>query len=139
MSNIKVQVTMPDPIVRMIAASYDVMSGEDPTRDETVAAFQEMINVLGILMSGQFHPDMHDGMHFREMDENVHCWGGMRMRSPEAEAIGKGFLTLLRELVTAPVFERVLNESSRRGDDPDTCDPGGGMRGPDNEIGDDGN
>jgi hypothetical protein len=137
MSNMTANVTIPDPLVRMIAKGYDAIGDDDPTHDETVAAFQEVINVLAILVASQFHPDMHDDMYFRERDENAHCWGYMRVRTPRAEAIGKGFLAILGELVNKPVFERVLNEENRRGDDPDSCDPGGGMRSPDDKGDDD--
>jgi hypothetical protein len=137
MSNIKANVTIPDPIVRMIAKGYDIAGDDDPSRDETVAAFQEIINVLAQLMSSQFPLDMHDDMYFRESEENGHCWGYYRVRTPRAEAIGKSFLAILGVLVNAPVFEQVLNEENRRGDDPDSCDPGGGMRGPDHEPDDD--
>jgi hypothetical protein len=137
MSNIKVDVTMPDPFDRLIANGYEMMGEEEPTKEERVAAFQEIINVLAIMTSRRFHPDMDDPAYFRDMEENVHCWGDMRMRSPQAEAIGKRFLMLLGELAIHPGFQPLIDEKSRRGDDPVNCDPGGGMRSPDDRDDDD--
>jgi hypothetical protein len=137
MSNIKVDVILPDPFFRLISEGYENMGGDEPTRDETAAAFQEIINVLAILTSRRFHPDMDDPMYFRDMEENVHCWGDMRMRSPEAEAIGKRFLSLLGEFATHPGFQSLIDEKSLRGDNPPNCDPGGGMRSPDDRDDDD--
>lgn len=129
MSNIDMQVTMPDSIDRLIDQWYwDFGDGSQHTREQTKEAFQEVINLIGCLMP--FGPDMNDTMYFREMDENVAVFGGNRKRTPEAEAIGKAFLRILKERVNAPIFERLLVEENRRGDDPPACDPGGGMRSP---------
>jgi hypothetical protein len=126
-ANIDVEVTMPDPVYRMVDDWYfNFGQNGRMTRDQTVEAFQEIINLIGRLLP--FEPDMDDIMYYRQMDENVAVFEAERKVSPEAEKIGKAFLLILRERVNAPVFEFLLNEESRRGDDPAACDPGGGMK-----------
>ncbi|RVH60062.1 hypothetical protein CN213_06020 [Sinorhizobium meliloti] len=134
MSNIKVEVTMPDSIYRMIEEGYDVIQPTSPTRPEVVAAFQEMVNLLGMLFSVRYGPDMNEVMYFKNMDENGATFGHGRVRTPEAESIGKGFLVLLQELTRTGYFERMLEDEVRRADDPGNdpgCDPGGGVTDPD--------
>lgn len=127
MANINVDVTMPDSVYRMVDDWYfNFGPTSRMTSRQAQEAFQEIINLIGRLTP--FEPDMDDIMYYRQMDENVAVFGANRKRSPEAEKIGKAFLLLLRERVNAPLFEFILNEESRRGDDPAMCDPGGGMK-----------
>lgn len=127
MANIKVEVTMPDSVYRMVDDWYFNSSGMGRmTERQAVEAFQEMINLIGCLLP--FEPDMDDILYYRQMDENVAVFGADRKRSPEAEMIGKAFLLLLRERVNAPTFQWLLDEENSRGDDPAACDPGGGLK-----------
>ena len=127
MANIDVEVTMPDSVYRMVDDCYfNFGQSGRMTRPQAVEAFQEIINLIGRLLP--FEPDMDDFMYHRQMNENVAVFGAERKVSPEAEKIGKAFLLLLRERVNAPLFEFLLNEENRRGDDPATCDPGGGLK-----------
>jgi hypothetical protein len=64
------------------------------------------------------------------MDANIATFGDSRKRTREAEAIGKDFLVLLRELAQMPGYQELIEEENRRGDDPPHADPGGGMRSP---------
>ncbi|WP_457663178.1 hypothetical protein [Sinorhizobium medicae] len=137
MSNIKVEVTMPDSFYRMIEEGYDVIQWEKPTRPDVVAAFQEMVNLLGMLFALRYSPDAHDAMYFREMEDNGATFGYDRTRTPESESIGKGFLELLRELTGTPFYQGMIDEEVRRGDEHPNADPGGGMRGPDETDDDD--
>lgn len=124
MANIKVEVTMPDSFYRLIEdASFN-----KPSRPEMAASFQEMISLLGILLSARYHPDMDDVMYFKDMEDNVAAFGDGRMRTPQTQAIGKAFLELLRELTQYPAYQDLIDEESRWGDDPPRADPGGGMR-----------
>lgn len=137
MSNIPVNITLPDPLNRFILEGYDRFGeGDNPSREQVAAAFQEIVNHLAVLFSGNFRPDENDAMHFRTMEENLHCWGELRQRTPEAEKIGKRFLLLLDIFVRSPAFKRALEDEGRRGDDPPEGDPGGGMRSP-HEMDDD--
>ncbi|GEC36455.1 hypothetical protein JOH52_000841 [Sinorhizobium meliloti] len=137
MSNFKVEVTMPDSFRRMIEDGYEVIQWQRPTHPEVVAAFQEMVNLLGMLFALRYSPDPHDGMYFREMDDNAATFGGGRTRTPESEAIGKGFLELLRELTGTPFYQGMIDKDVRRVDEHPNADPGGGMRGPDDTDDDD--
>ena len=118
MSNIKVEVTMPDSFYRLIEASYDQSRWNEPSRPEMVAAFQEMINLLGLLLSSRFHPDLDDLMYFKDMDANVATFGYDRPRTPDVQAIGKVFLDLLRTMAQTPAYQDLIDEEIRRNDDP---------------------
>lgn len=133
MANIKVEVTMPDSFYRLIEDA----SWKKPSRTDMAAAFQEMISLLGILLSARYHPDMDDVMYFKDMEDNVAVFGDGRRRTPEAQAIGKQFLELLPELTQRPVYQELIEEENRRGDDPPHADPGGGMQIPDDSDDDD--
>lgn len=127
MSNTKTTIMMPDPIERFIAEGFDRLNVDNATAAHTAEAFQEIINLLAILMSGQHGPDMDDPTYFRQMEENAYAWGHARRVKPEAQAIGKAFLAFLKEAVESPSFE-LLQENTRRGDESDAFDPGGGLK-----------
>lgn len=134
MSNIKVEVTLPDSIHRMIEDGYRVVQAANPTRPEVVAAFQEMINLMGMLFSLRYGPDVNDPAYFSEKEENAGTFGYERDRTPEAESIGKGFLVLLRDLTQTGHFEGLIEADRRHAADPGNdpgCDPGGGVIGRD--------
>ncbi|WP_334147247.1 hypothetical protein [Hyphomicrobium sp.] len=117
MSNIDLQVTMPDSIDRLIDGWYwEFGESSRYTREQTKEAFQEIINLIGCLMP--FEPDMNDIMYYRQMDENVAVFGWERKRTPEADAIGKAFLRILKERVNAPFFEGLLAAENGRDDGP---------------------
>lgn len=118
MPNINVEVTMPDSFYRLIEDGYEAIGWEDPTRPEMVAAFQEMINLLGIALSVKYSPDLQDVTYFKEMDSNIATFGDGRMRTPEAESIGGYFLLLLSHLAQMPLMKDLIDQASRRGDDP---------------------
>lgn len=127
MSNTKTTIMMPDPIERFIAEGFDRLNVDGTTPEQTAQAFQEIINLLAILMSGHHGPDMDDPIYFRQMEENAYAWGHARRVTPEAQAVGKAFLALIKAAVESPAFE-ILQENTRRGDEPDTFDPGGGLK-----------
>jgi hypothetical protein len=127
MSNTKTTIMMPDPIERFIAEGFDRLNIEGATSHQTEEAFQEIINLLAILMSGHHGPDMDDPTYFRKMEENLYAWGHARRVTPEAQAVGKAFLAFLRDAVESPAFE-LLQENTRRGDESDAFDPGGGLK-----------
>lgn len=127
MSNTKTTIMMPDPIERFIAEGFDRLSVDGTTPEQTAEAFQEIVNLLAILISGHHGPDMDDPTYFRQMEENAYAWGHARRVTPEAQAIGKAFLAFLKEAVESPSFE-CLQENTRRGDESDAFDPGGGLK-----------
>lgn len=127
MSNTKTTIMMPDPIERFIADGLDRLNVDAATPVQTAEAFQEIINLLAILMSGHHGPDMDDPTYFRQMEENAYAWGHARRVTPEAQAVGKTFLAFLKDAVESPAFEH-LQENTRRGDESDAFDPGGGLK-----------
>lgn len=127
MSNTKTTIMRPDPIERFIADALDRLNVDAATPVQTADAFQEIINLLAILMSGHHGPDIDDPNYFRQMEENAYAWGHARRVTPEAQAVGKAFLALLRDAVENPAFE-ILQENTRRGDESDAFDPGGGLK-----------
>ncbi|ODT16468.1 MAG: hypothetical protein ABS35_28275 [Kaistia sp. SCN 65-12] len=127
MSNTKTTIMMPDPIERFIAKGFDRLNVEGATPEQTAQAFQETVNLLAILISGHHGPDMDDPTYFQQMEENAYAWGHARRVTPEAQAIGKAFLAFLKEAVESPSFE-LLQENTRRGDESDAFDPGGGLK-----------
>lgn len=127
MSNTKTTIMMPDPIERFIAEGFERLNVDGATPEQTAQAFQEIINLLAILMSGYHGPDMDDPTYFRQMEENAYAWGHARSVTPEAQAVGKAFLAFLKDAVESPAFE-LLQENTRRGDESDVFDPGGGLK-----------
>ncbi|CAH1652113.1 MULTISPECIES: hypothetical protein [unclassified Chelatococcus] len=127
MSNTKTTIIMPDPIERFIAEGFDRLKVDGSTPEETTEAFQEIINLLAILMSGHHGPDMDDPTYFRQMEENAYAWGHARRVTLEAQAVGGAFLAFLKAAVDSPAFE-LLQENTRRGDESDAFDPGGGLK-----------
>lgn len=127
MSNTKTTIMMPDPIERFIAEGLDRLNVDAATSVQTAEAFQEMINLLAILMSGHHVPDMDDPTYFRQMEENAYAWGHARRVTPEVQSVGKAFLAFLKDAVESPGFE-ILQENTRRGDESDAFDPGGGLK-----------
>lgn len=127
MSNPKTTIMMPDPIERFIAQGLDRLNVDAATPVQTAEAFQEIINLLAILMSGHHGPDMDDPTYFRQMEENAYAWGHARRVTPEAQAVGKAFLAFLKDAIESPGFE-TLQENTRRGDESDAFDPGGGLK-----------
>lgn len=127
MSNTKTTIMMPDSIERFIAEGLDRLNVDGTTPEQTAQAFQEIINLLAILMSGHHGPDMNDPTYFRQMEENAYAWGHARRVTPEVQAVGKAFLAFLKDAVESPAFEH-LQENSRRGDESDAFDPGGGLK-----------
>lgn len=127
MSNTTTTVMMPDSFQRFIAEGLQLMHVYRPTSEQVTESFQEMINLIAILLSNNHGPDMDDPTYFRKMDANVHAWGHSRRVTPEAQAVGRAFLAFLKEAVESPAFE-FLQENTRRGDDSDAFDPGGGLK-----------
>lgn len=127
MSNSKTTIMMPDPIERFIAEGFERLNVDGATSQQTGDAFQEIINLLAILMSGHHGPDMDDPTYFRQMEENAFAWGHARRVTPEAQAIGKAFLAFLKGAVESTAFE-LLQENTRRSDEADAFDPGGGPK-----------
>lgn len=127
MSNTKTTIMMPDPIEHFIAAGFGRLNVDGTTPEQTAQAFQEIINLLAILMSGHHGPDMDDPTYFRQMEENAFAWGHARRVTPEAQAVGKAFLAFLKDAVESPAFE-LLQENTRRGDESEAFDPGGGLK-----------
>ncbi len=127
MSNTKTTIIMPDAIERFIAEGFDRLNVDGTTPEQTAGAFQEIINLLAILMSGHHGPDMDDPTYFRQMEEDLYAWGHARRVTPEAQAIGRAFLAFLKAAVESPAFE-LLQENTRRGDESDAFDPGGGLK-----------
>lgn len=127
MSNSKTTIIMPDPVERFIAEGFERLNGDGATPAQLAEAFQEIVNLIAILMSGHHHPDMDDPMYFRQMEENLYAWGHGRCVAPEAQAVGRAFLAFLKEAVDSPAFE-LLRENTRRGDESDAFDPGGGLK-----------
>jgi len=127
MSNTKTTIVMPDSIERFIAEGFDRLNVDGATSEQTAQAFQEIINLLAILMSGHHGPDMDDPTYFRQMEENAYAWGHARRATPEAQAIGKAFLAFLKAAAESPALE-LLQENTRRGDESDAFDPGGGVK-----------
>lgn len=127
MSNTKTTIMMPDPIERFIAEGFDRLNVDAATPVQTADAFQEIINLLAILMSGHHGPEIDDPTYFRQMEENASAWGHARRVTPEAQAVGKAFLAFLKDAVESPAFE-LLQENTRRSDEADAFDPGGGLK-----------
>lgn len=127
MSNTKTTIMMPDSIERFIAEAFERLNVDVATPQQTAEAFQEIINLLAILMSGRHGPDMDDPTYFRQMEEDLYAWGHARRITPEAQAIGRAFLAFLKAAVESPAFE-LLQENTRRGDEADAFDPGGGPK-----------
>lgn len=127
MSNSKTTIMMPDSIERFIAESFERLNVDGATSQQTAEAFQEIINLLAILMSGHHGPDMDDPTYFRQMEEDLYAWGHARRVTPEAQAIGRAFLAFLKDALESPAFE-LLQENTRRGDEADAFDPGGGLK-----------
>lgn len=127
MSNTKTTIMMPDSIERFIAEGFERLNVDGTTPHQTAEAFQEIINLLAILMSGHHGPDIDDPTYFRQMEENACAWGHARRATPEAQAVGKAFLAFLKEAVESPAFE-LLQKNTRRGNEADAFDPGGGLK-----------
>lgn len=127
MSNSKTTIVMPDSIERFITEGFERLNVDGATSQQTAEAFQEIINLLAILMSGYHGPDMDDPTYFRQMGDNAYAWGHARRVTPEAQAVGKAFLAFLKDAVESPAFE-LLQENTRRGDESDAFDPGGGLK-----------
>ena len=127
MSNTKTTIMRPYPIERFIADALDRLNVDAATPVQTADAFQEIINLLAILMSGHHGPEMDDPTYFRQMEENAYAWGHARRVTPEAQAVGKAFLAFLKDAVESPAFE-LLQENTRRSDEADAFDPGGGLK-----------
>ncbi len=127
MSNTKTTIMMPESIERFIAEGFDRLNVGGATSHQTAEAFQEIINLLAILMSGHHGPDMDDPTYFRQMEENAYAWGHARRVTPEAQAVGRAFLAFLKDAVESPAFE-LLQENTRRGDESEAFDPGGGLK-----------
>lgn len=127
MSNTKTTITMPDPIERFIAEGFERLNPDGATSAQKAEAFQEIVNLLGILMSGHHGPDMDDPTYFRQVEENAYAWGHARRVTPEAQAVGRAFLAFLKDAVESSAFEH-LRENTRRGDESDAFDPGGGLK-----------
>jgi len=125
MSNTKATIVMPDSIERFIAEGFERLNVDGATSQQTAEAFQEIINLLAILMSGHHGPDMDDPTYFRQMEEGLYAWGHARRVTPEAQSIGSAFLAFLKAAVESPAFE-LLQENTRRVDESDAFDPGGG-------------
>lgn len=127
MSNSKTTIMLPDPIERFIAEGFDQLNVDGASAVQRTEAFQEMVNLLAILMSGHHAPDMDDPAYFRQMEEGLYAWGHARRVTLEAQAVGKAFLALLKDAVESPAFE-LLQENTRRGDESEAFDPGGGLK-----------
>ncbi|WP_347263591.1 hypothetical protein [Nitrobacter sp.] len=127
MSNTKTTIMMPDPVERFIAEGFDRLNIDGATHAQRTEAFQEMVNLLAILMSGHHGPDVDDPAYFQQAQDNLYAWGHGRRVTPEAQAVGRAFLTFLKEVVESPAFE-LLQENTRRGDESDAFDPGGGLK-----------
>ena len=127
MSNTKTTIMMPDPIERFIAEGFDRLNVDGATPEQTAQAFQEMVNLLAMLMSGHHGPDMDDPVYFRQAQDNLYAWGHGRRVTPEAQALGRAFLAFLKDAVESSAFE-LLQENTRRGDESDAFDPGGGLK-----------
>ena len=127
MSNSKTTIMLPDPIERFIAEGFDRLNADGASSVLQTEAFQEMINLLAILMSGHHVPDMDDPAYFRQTQDNLYAWGHARRVTPEAQVVGRAFLAFLKEAVESPAFE-LLQENTRRGDESDAFDPGGGLK-----------
>jgi hypothetical protein len=127
MVNSKVTIVMPDAFERFIAEGYDRSNDEGATPEQMTAAFQEMINLLAILMSGKHSPDMDEPLYARQMEDNFYAWGHGRRVTPQTQAVGRAFLAFLKDAVEGPGFESLL-ENTRRGDESDAFDPGGGLK-----------
>lgn len=127
MSNTNTTIMVPDPIERFIAEGFDRLNVDAATHAQRTEAFQEMVNLLAILMSGHHGPDRDDPAYFRQAEDNLHAWGHGRRVTPEAQAVGRVFLAFLKEAVESPAFE-ILQENTRRGDESDAFDPGGGLK-----------
>lgn len=118
---------VPDSFERFIAEGYDHIHLDGATAEQKSAAFQEMVNLLAILMSGNHGPEMEDPTYARQMEDNFYAWGHGRRVTPEAQAIGRAFLAFLKGAVQRPAFESLL-ENTRRGDESELLDPGGGLK-----------
>lgn len=127
MSNTKTTIMIPDPIERFIAEGFYRLNVDGTTSTQQTEAFQEMVNLLATLMSDHHGPDMDDPAYFRQAQDNHYAWGHGRRVTPEAQAIGRAFLAFLKEAVESPAFE-LLQENTRRGDESDAFDPGGGLK-----------
>jgi hypothetical protein len=127
MSNTKTTIMMPDAIERFIAEGFDRLNVDGATSAQRTEAFQEMVNLLAILMSGHHDPDRDDPTYFRQAQDNLFAWGHGRRVTPEAQTVGRAFLAFLKEAVESPSFE-LLQENTRRGDESDAFDPGGGLK-----------
>ncbi len=127
MSNSKTTIIMPDPVERFIAEGFERLNVDGATPTQMAEAFQEIVNLIAILMSGHHRPDMDDPMYHRQMEENLYAWGHGRRVTPEAQAVGRAFLAFLKEAVDSPAFE-FLQENTRRGEESDAFDPGGGLK-----------
>lgn len=127
MSNTKTPIMMPDSIERFIAEGFERLNVDGATSHQTAEAFQEIINLLAILMSGQHGPDMEDPTYIRQMEEDLYAWGHARRVTPESQAIGRAFLAFIKAAVESPAFE-LLQENTRRGNESDGFDPGGGLK-----------
>lgn len=126
MSNSETTIMLPDPIERFIAEGFDRLNVDGASLAQRTEAFQEMINLLAILMSSPHGPDMDDPAYFRQVQDNLYAWGHARHVTPEAQAVGRAFLAFLKEAVESPAFD-LLQENTRRGDESDAFDPGGGL------------
>lgn len=127
MANTKMTIIVPDSFERFIAEAYDHLNLDGATAEQKSAAFQEMINLLAILMSGNHGPDMEDPLYARQMEDNFYAWGHGRRVTPEAQAVGRAFLAFLKDAVQQPAFDSLL-KNSRRGEESDAVDPGGGPK-----------
>lgn len=115
MANRKATITIPDSFDRLISEGYERLPVEQVTPEMTTAAFQEIINLLAMLLPSHFGPHPSDVLYFKEMEENIRVWGHGRDVTPEAQAIGSGFLAILNLLVESPAFDR-LQKNTRLGD-----------------------
>lgn len=127
MANSKITISMPDPLQHFIAEGHDRLNLDNASPEQTAEAFQETINLIAILMSGDHGPDMDDPLYFKAMEESFYAWGHGRKVTPEAQAIGRAFLAFLKDAVQRPGFERLF-EDTRRGDESAAFDPGGGLK-----------
>ncbi|GGE33559.1 hypothetical protein GCM10007276_08560 [Agaricicola taiwanensis] len=118
---------MPDPFQHFIAEGHDRLDLENATSEQTTAAFQEIVNLMAILLSGRHGPDLDDPRYHQQMEDSFFAWGHGRKVTPEAQAIGRAFLTFLKDAVQRPGFE-LLFEDTRRGDESAAFDPGGGLK-----------
>lgn len=115
MSNSRATVMIPDAFERFIEDGHMRLHVGDATHAQKVAAFQEIINLLALLLEPDYGPDPDDVLYFRQMEDNVHAWGHSRIVSREAQVIGGAFLSGLNSRVNSPHFKSLL-ENTRRGE-----------------------